>query len=224
MDSIEEQQQEREEANLKMSSDYENLIAGFGEDESEEWELIDSRDVDVDNETELDSQVAEWEESLKEQPTTLSKLVNFVGTGRANPNKASKQDKEIDGFYFKVRYKYEGSTDGERPFCNAMLRANKLYTREDIEKMNSNIVNKGQGHKGQAYDLFKYKGGVNCHHVFRRKTYVSTTKKASIGSHKTNQVSTAKATKFGYKVVNPKETAIEPRYMKDNGHHPDYKN
>lgn len=224
MDSIEEKQQEREEANLKMSSDYENLIAGFGEDESEEWELIDSRDVDVDNETELDSQVAEWEESLKEQPTTLSKLVNFVGTGRANPNKASKQDKEIDGFYFKVRYKYEGSTDGERPFCNAMLRANKLYTREDIEKMNSNIVNKGQGHKGQAYDLFKYKGGVNCHHVFRRKTYVSTTKKASIGSHKTNQVSNAKATKFGYKVVNPKETAIEPRYMKDNGHHPDYKN
>jgi len=222
LEDVEQEQQAKEENSLNMSKDLDTILAGFGEDESEEWELIDSRDVNIDLEDNLNAQVKEWEQSLKQPKSLLSKLINLVGTGRANPNKASKQDEEIDGFYFKVRYKYEGSTDGERPFCNAMLRANKLYTREDIERINSEVVNKGHGHKGQPYDLFKYKGGVNCSHVWRRKTYVSTTKNASIDSSKTSAVSNASATKFGYKVDNPSETSIEPRYMKYEGHHPDW--
>ena len=55
-----------------------------------------------------------------------------------------------------------------------------------------------------------------------RQTYVSTSKTASIGSAKTSQISTNKGEKFGYRVRNPKEVAMMPKDMPNNGHHPDY--
>ncbi|GAG60434.1 unnamed protein product, partial [marine sediment metagenome] len=67
----------------------------FGEDESEEWELVDARNVDYDQEDDLDSQFANW--GVK-KPNLIQRAVNFA-TGVASPNKASAQDREIDGFY-----------------------------------------------------------------------------------------------------------------------------
>jgi len=99
----------------------------------------------------------------------------------------------------------------------------KVYRMEDIEMMNSEIVNAGHGHNGQPYNIFKYKGGVNCSHVWRRKTYVSATKNIDIKSPLATKISNAKAKKFGYDVFNDSEVAIEPRHMKDNGHHPNYR-
>jgi hypothetical protein len=225
MDSIEEKQQEREEANLKMSSDFDSIIAEFGEKESDEWELIDSREVDYDAEVDLDSQVIEWEKSLKDKPTTLSKVLNFVSTGTARGNAKSSQDKEVDGFYFKVRYKYVGNANPERGFCKAMMRADKTYRKEDLAQMGSRVVNAGFGEFGaDTYDIFKFKGGPRCHHKWQRLTFVSTTRSTDVNSPNANTVSTGKARKFGYRVTNPKEVAMKPNDMKHKGFSPNNNN
>ena len=222
LEDIEEKQQAEEEE-VAFGSQIEDLLDELGEEIGEDWELIDEREVNYELEEELDLEVEEWEESLKPKKSFLSKLVELIGTGRATPNRESEQDKEIDGFYFKVRYKYTGNDTPEREFCRAMMRANKVYRKEDIAKMSSQGINKSHGHKGLPYDIFLYKGGVNCHHKWVRQTYVSTSKKASIGSYKTSQVSTNKAEKFGYRVRNPKEVAMMPKDMPRQGHHPDYR-
>jgi hypothetical protein len=221
LEDIEADAQAKEEQQVNFSSSIDAYLEDFGEEVDDEWELIDEREVDYDLEDELDTQLSQYEEDLKPK-SLLSKILELVGTGRANPNRPSEQDQEIDGFYFKVRYKYVGNESPERPFCRAMMRANKVYRKEDILRMNSNIVNPNHGHNGEAYNLFLYKGGVNCHHKWLRQTYVSANKTASIGSHKTSQISTNKARKFGYRVTNPKEVSMMPKDMDNNGHHPEY--
>ena len=144
-------------------------------------------------------------------------------TGWAKPNTASEQDEEKDGFYFKVRYKYVGNKSPERDFCKQMMRASKIYRKEDIMRMESLGLNKSHGHNGEPYSIWLYKGGVSCHHKWERRTYVSTQKRASIGSAKTSQVSTNKARKFGYRPTNEKEVSMMPKDMPRQGHHPDYK-
>ena len=221
MDSIEEKQQAKEETALKMSANFDALVSQFGEDESDEWVLIDEREVDYDNEANLDSQVSEWEAELKEKPTTLSKVWNFVSTGKANPNRKSSQDAEVDGFYFKVRYKYVGNENPERGFCKAMMSADKLYRKEDIDNMSSQIVNAGFGEFGSDfYDIFKFKGGPRCHHKWQRRTYVSASKKQNVLNPDATTVSTNKARKFGYRPTNPKEVAMKPNDMKHKGFSP----
>jgi hypothetical protein len=209
----------------KDETELQSIVNSFGEDESDEWELIDSREVDYDNEEDLNLQVQEWEKSIEPKKTILRKIVELVGTGRANPNVNSEQDRNIDGFWFKVRYKYTGNASPERGFCKAMMSANKIYKKEDIDNMSNSIVNAGFGENGaDTYDIFLYKGGARCHHKWERRTYVSTKKVESIGSNGTNQISTNKAEKFGYRVRNPKEVAMMPNDMPLKGFSPNNKN
>ena len=80
---------------------------------------------------------------------------------------------------YKVRYRYWTAIQSSdtRPFCRLMLSENKLYRKEDIEAMANMPVNyrgkgKGMGPNGaKTYDIFKYKGGVNCGHYWRREIY-----------------------------------------------------
>ena len=72
----------------------------------------------------------------------------MVRTGSASPNQASEQDKQVDGVYFKVRYQYTGNPAPERAFCRAMMRASKVYRKEDITRLSSQVVNKGFGEGG----------------------------------------------------------------------------
>ena len=145
-----------------------DLLIDKGEVLGAEWVLIDESEVDLDLESELDAEI----EALnnKKKPSLLQKLASTI-TGR--PNAKSEQDKSKDGISFITRYKYSGAEVGEREFCKKMLSANKLYRKEDIEMTNSNIVNPGQGHNGENYNLFLYKGGVNCKHKWLRQTFVS---------------------------------------------------
>ena len=65
----------------------------------------------------------------------------------------------------EIKYRYAGATP-QRNFCRAMMRMNKLYTRQEIREMDSRI-NTGFRHRpGQAYSIFDYKGGVNCNHYW----------------------------------------------------------
>jgi hypothetical protein len=151
---------------VKMSAQDELDVAKYGEDiDLDEWVLVDSREVDYELEDELDAEL----EKLN-NPTTLSKVLNFVKTGTARPNASSEQD----GKMFKHRYRYTGDTsDDSRLFCKKMTQANKVYRKEDIIRMESEAVNKGFGPKGaDNYSIWLYKGGGACHHKWVRETYL----------------------------------------------------
>lgn len=195
-----------------------DLLIYKGEVLGNEWVLIDESEVDLELESELDAEI----EALnnKKKPSFLQKLASTI-TGR--PNAKSEQDENKDGIRFITRYKYSGAEVGEREFCKKMLSADKLYRKEDIENTNSNIVNPGQGHNGENYNLFLYKGGVNCKHKWLRQTYVSFDNvKIDVNNPNATKISTNKAEKYGYRVRNPKEVAMIPFDMPNNGHHPNY--
>ena len=160
----------------QMSAQDELDVAKYGEDvDLDEWVLIDSRDVDYDLEDELDATLEQYNE-----PTTLSKVLNLVKTGTARPNANSSQD----GKLFKHRYRYVGDiSDKSRLFCKKMIQANKVYRKEDIVRMSTEIVNQtrtrsdgtegGFGPRGATtYDVWLYKGGGACHHKWVRETYL----------------------------------------------------
>ena len=188
------EEQIEEETGLELSEDNKELqdFIAKGEDpEQEGFQLIDVREVDYDLEDDFDAQVKEWEEELKPKQSTLSKIVNLVRTGSASPNQASEQDKQVDGLYFKVRYQYTGNPAPERAFCRAMMRASKVYRKEDIIRLSSQVVNKGFGEGGSdTYSIWLYKGGPRCNHKWQRRTYVSFRKSASIGAADSSQIST----------------------------------
>jgi len=180
-----------EETGIKMSKHLDEIdLDSFGEEiDLDEWELIDSREVNYDTEAELDAELNRLNNPKK---SILSKIYNFVSTGSANPNAKSEQD----GALFKSRYRYSGQVSNEsRAFCKKMLSANKLYRKEDIQRMSSTAVNQGWGPKGaDTYDVFLYKGGGACHHFWTRETY---RKKADVNSPLAEEISAATARKEG---------------------------
>lgn len=176
---------------IKMSAHIDEInLDEFGEElDLDEWELIDARKVDYDEEAKLD---AELEALNNPKKSLLSKIVNFVSTGTANPNAKSEQD----GVLFKSRYRYSGNLNpNSREFCVKMLSANKVYRKEDIERMSTSSANKGWGPKGaDNYNIFLYKGGGACHHYWTRETY---RKKADVNNPNAEKITAAKARKEG---------------------------
>ena len=68
----------------------------------------------------------------------------------------------------ETKYRYSGPT-AERGFCKAMLRLNKMYSEDDMDKLRGRLasVNPNMGPNGaSSYDVFKYKGSVNCKHYW----------------------------------------------------------
>jgi hypothetical protein len=189
-------------------------LIDLGEEPSENWLLIDEFPVDY------DSDDAENELLSKEPKKSLfSKLVELVSTGDARPNLRDKQDKVIDGFKFVTRYVYAGSEpkDKSRPFCNAMMRAKKIYRKEDILKMGGQAVNKGWGPKGaDTYSIWLYKGGGNCHHRWNKQVYAAFEGKA-LDIPNAKQIAQAKAAKYGYTIKNEALVSKRPVDMPHNG-------
>jgi hypothetical protein len=76
-----------------------------------------------------------------------------------------------------------------------MLNADKLYRKEDIQRMSLSAVNAGWGPEGaDNYDVFLYKGGGACHHFWTRETY---RKRADVNNPNAEEISPAKARKEG---------------------------
>lgn len=205
----------------KMSS-Y-NLLAEWienhGEDNpSEDWELLSDEKVE-DEHSDFN-----YEAELNE----LHK-VNLYSTGSATPDEDS-TDEGIDrNFnYYKVRYRYSTAiaSQNTRDFCKMMLSANKLYRKEDILAMENMEVNyrgegAGMGPNGKkTYDIFKYKGGVNCGHYWRREIYFY---KLGISTgtdidDATKIITTTEARANGfYPETNPQEVSRAPKNMPNNG-------
>lgn len=205
------------------SVDIADALINKGESLGAEWVLIDESEVDQDLEDELDAEIDFLNQKPKKDKSLLSKILDLASTITARPNSKSSQDENIDGIKFITRYKYSGDLTGEREFCKRMLSADKLYRKEDIVQTTSNEVNPGQGHNGNNYDLFLYKGGVNCKHKWLRQTYVSFENVSiDVTNPNATTISTNKAEKYGYRVRNDKKVAMKPIDMPNNGHHPDY--
>jgi hypothetical protein len=186
-----------------------DLLSDFGEEEDlENWELVDERQVDYDQEEALD------------------KMIGLASTGTARPNAKSSQDGESDDMKFKVRYQYsplkETMKEGKnvsRSFCQKMIKDKKIYRKEDIMQMSTKSVNAGWGPKGSnsTYDIWLYKGGGSCHHFWMRKTYMAKGVKPD-ATNPNSEISVNKAKKEGFKPeVNDSKVAKRPKDMPKEG-------
>ena len=83
----------------------------------------------------------------------------------SNPNIKSEEDSEERRF----RYKYVGPVDERnRPFCAEMMKARRVFRREDIDKMSDLNVNPiGPTN----YSIFEWRGSYNCRHKWIQLTY-----------------------------------------------------
>ena len=192
-------------------------FSDLGEDiDLNEWELVSSEPVDYDKEEERD-------EEIERLNATTIKLMNValanVKTGTARPNAKSSQD----GVLFKSRYRYSGNPSPEREFCKAMMSANKLYRKEDIQMMSQRNVNPGFGMRpnpNEPYDIFLWKGGGllsdafpfgTCKHFWTRETYRL---KADVNNPLAETITPAQARKDGEILpTNPSKVYIAPHDM-----------
>lgn len=127
-----------------------DTLVELGEVIDENWELVD--EIEVVGEPKL-SEIS----------------LNLASVPSSFPNVASEQDTSL----FKIRYKYAGNPNPEREFCAKMMKADKVYRKEDIELAGSKVVNAGLGLKGaDTYSIWLYKGGVNCKHFWQRQIYL----------------------------------------------------
>ena len=212
LENTQTEEQVAEETGTELSSQT-NALIDLGEDADASWILIDEKPVDYDNDDLENENLAK-----EDKQSLLSKIVNLVSTGDARPNITDKQDKTIDGVKFVVRYKYEGQlTKNPREFCTAMVRANKLYRKQDILNMENQVVNKGWGPRGaDTYSIWLYKGGGNCHHRWNKQVYAVLSGKA-LDLPNQRQIAQAKAAKFGYTVTNPQLVSTRPIDMPNQG-------
>jgi hypothetical protein len=206
LENTQNEEQVAEETGTELSA-HTNPLIDLGEEPQDNWLLIDEKQVDYDTDEEEN-------ELLSKEPkqSLLNKIVNLVSTGDARTNITSKQDKTIDGVKFVVRYKYEGeTTDNPREFCTQMVRANKIYRKEDILNMSTQVVNAGWGPKGtDYYSIWLYKGGGNCHHRWNKQVYAVFEGTGLNITANTKKLAQAKAAKFGYVVTNPSLVATRP--------------
>jgi len=203
----------KDDSAFSLSSIDELDLSEFGEDVPENWLLIDEFEVDYDTD-DLENEML----SQSPKKSLLSKIVSLVSSGDARPNITSEQDETIDGIKFVTRYKYAGeTTEKSRPFCKNMISANKIYRKEDIIKMGSQVVNKGWGPKGaDNYSIWLYKGGGACHHRWNKQVYAVLSGKA-LDLPNQRQIAQSKAKKYGYEIKNKNLVAKRPIDMPYNG-------
>jgi hypothetical protein len=180
-----------------------DLLNELGEEENlDEWELVDEREVDY------------------EQEEALDKMIGLASTGSARPNAKSEQDGSTDGLKFKVRYQYAPlkTASNSREFCKKMVASKKIYRKEDIIQMGNQAVNAGWGLNGaDTYSIWEFKGGGDCHHFWMRKTYMAKGVSPDVKNPKA-EVSVNKAKKEGFiPEKNESNVAKRPTDMPNNG-------
>ena len=214
LENTQTEEQVAEETGTELSAQTNPLI-DLGEEPQDNWLLIDEKEVDYDTDEEEN-------ELLSKEPkqSLLSKVVNLVSTGSAFPNSKSEQDENIDGIKFFTRYKYVGEvTKNRREFCTQMILADKIYRKEDIIRMGSQVVNAGWGAKGaDTYSIWLYKGGGNCHHRWNKQVYASFEgTNIDINSPRAKQIPGQKPETYGYVIKNPKLVSTRPVDMPNKG-------
>ena len=100
-------------------------------------------------------------EDFAEDNTTVGSVARAIGA----LDILGKRDASTEEL--KPVYKYQGPP-AQRPFCRALMRTSesKVYTKDEIDQMNSLGVQRKMGHNGDM-DTFTYAGGPNCRHFWR---------------------------------------------------------
>jgi hypothetical protein len=189
----------------------ENLI---GETITDEWELVDKRECLEENED-----IESWAKRLI-KPIQLAVI-------KSKPSDESYLDKGV----YKVRYSYQEkySSGRSRGFCIQMMGrtgSGVVYRLEDIDKASREGINKEFGHKGQSYDLYKFKGGVRCGHFWQEELY--RLKKNTDGTYRPDKaLSSSEEVENIPKSYRPRPAGhllapIAPKDMPNDGHHPNY--
>ena len=187
--------------------------------EDDKWEIVDERNQGAEESYE------DWAKRLIKQ----NKKEEFADEIKSNEDKFSYLDKS----YYRVRFKYAvGSrkpSSSSRTFCKNMMRLAKagfVYRIEDIDKASDAGVNKQLGHKGRKYDLFRFKGGVYCRHIFKEILYrLKKGTELKDGQSLDDDYNTVKSIPKSYvrKPKGLKDSKIAPVNMPNQGHYPGVK-
>ena len=213
LDNIETKIKREEETGEKLSSQEKN---DFSDDEGDDLlsqldilgEKIDENDWELIHSEKVEDPDSDFDVTSLSMPNKED----------AKPENRSSQDNSI----YKVRYAYGPvrNSGNSRRFCvkmESLTQQNIVFRKEDITMMSFKGVNSELGHKGQNYSLFKFKGGVNCHHHWELRVYKKKVTEDTL-------VSEAEAVKDGFEAPdNPSEVGIAPKDMANRGHHPNYK-
>ena len=157
-------------------------LEDLGEVVSDEWELVSAERVDL-----------------------------AVSEDDAKAEKRSRQDNKG----YKVRYAYMPmrKSPNSRFFCQnmeALTERDIVFRKEDVTNMSRSGVNAELGHNQRPYNLFKYKGGKNCHHYWEKRVY-----------KRKQRVSEDEALAEGYVAPNnPSEVQTRPVDMPNGGAYP----
>ena len=157
----------------------------------------------------------EWELVEEEEVTDYDGEEKFakVHQGLESYEDADAKSK-LDAGVYKVRYRYSTWIgENSREFCREMVRLSKggiVWRYEDIIEMSDAGVNGQFARKGtNKYNLFRFKGGVNCHHFFMRAIYKRKKEKGRYlpndGMDNDMKIAVRKAEKEGF---SPKDLAV----------------
>ena len=201
-----------EEVKAKLHNHEQIILDNLQGELMEDYEIIDKREYSEDN-----ISIDQW---------ISSKEVKLADIIKSRPSDESYYDKSV----YKVRYEYSErySNSNTRAFCQLMMARTYngvVYRLEDIDIASRAGVNSEFGHNGQPYDLFKYKGGVNCGHYWTEVLYKLKQKngkyvedKALSSSEEVDSIPKSyRANPTGKDL-----SKIAPIDMPGNGHHPNY--
>jgi hypothetical protein len=244
LENVEDEETKEEETGVKLSKELPDEVGtaiadaliDLGESEEEllkDFDVIDEREVNYEEEDGLDEVIADLNKPNTEEKekSTLAKIWEFVSTGSAKPYRESEQDgtskqTKEEGNEFLVRYMYSPARTKatSRQFCSKMVRAKKVYRKEDIVAMENKAVNPQfakSGDKSGTYSIWLYKGGARCSHKWLRKTYVRKEGGKGLGS----AISTSEARSRGFKPeANAQKVPVAPKDMKYKGYTAEYWN
>ena len=221
LENVQDEETREEETGVKLSKedDFRDNIAqdliDLGQDEEEllkDFDLVDESDVDYEFDDEMDELIEETNNEIK-----------LARVGKATPYRKSDQDgktpaSKLLGYTFLVRYYYSPNRvkKTSREFCKKMVKAKKVYRKEDIKAMDRLAVNAGFGKNGSdTYSIWLYKGGARCEHYWSRRTYLRKDGNKSLGK----KLYDSEAKRRGFTPPkNAKKVAMKPKDMAYSGY------
>lgn len=194
--------------NEKQHSEIADDLISISDEMGDDWILIDES-IAGDNEDEIKN------------------YFEFATVVTGDARKKSKQDSSL----FRIRYAYAGDIESNtREFCKKMVNASKVgkvYRWEDLQGQKDNNPGFGVGGR-EKMNIWLYKGGPNCKHVWLRRVYLKKgNKKISVGKARkiisSLPLDDRKEARFegpsaAKKYKNPKEVATRPFDMDNRGY------
>ena len=200
-----------------------DFIKTYGEDSpGEDWGLL-SDEVVIDEHEDFDFE-KELNKLHKIEFATKPSASAIISDGGVDERDESQDGEDREQNLYKVRYRYSTAiaSGNSRQFCVNMLNNNRIYRKEHIKSMNSEMYNPGFGPGGNSsYSIWLYKGGPQCGHYWRREIYFYKLGEATGEdiSDATKIITTTEARSKGfYPEANAPEVSRAPKNMPNNGY------